>query len=243
VAPHRTISAVGVNTVREAIEFLLTPDNWTGQRGILARGRAHIWISVVAVTISAVAAIPSAVWLAHKRRAPNLSIAMVNLGRAIPSFAIIALVFPFSIRYGFGLGFWPTCVALVALGIPPMFTNAYSGVMETRDDIVEAASGIGMTGPQVLRKVELPAAVPLLMTGVRVSSVQIVATATLGALVGYECLGTYIVAGLARGPAGRPQVLAGAILVAGLALTVDLVLNSLERVLTPWRPGRAVALP
>ena len=129
---------------------------------------------------------------------------MVNLGRAIPSFAIIALVFPFSIRYGFGLGFWPTCVALVALGIPPMFTNAYSGVMETRNDIVEAASGIGMTGPQVLRKVELPAAVPLLMTGVRVSAVQIIATATLGALVGYECLGTYIVAGLARGPTGRP---------------------------------------
>ena len=115
--------------------------------------------------------------------------------------------------------------------------------METRNDIVEAASGIGMTGPQVLRKVELPAAVPLLMTGVRVSSVQIIATATLGALVGYECLGTYIVAGLARGPAGRPQVLAGAILVASLALTVDVVLNTLERVLTPWRRGRAVALP
>jgi osmoprotectant transport system permease protein len=232
-----------VNTVREAFEFLLTPDNWTGPRGILARGWAHIWISIVAVTISAAAAIPAAVWLAHHRRAPNLSIAMVNLGRAIPSFAIIALVFPFSIRYGFGLGFWPTCIALVALGIPPMFTNAYSGVMETRNDIVEAAAGIGMTGPQVLRKVELPAAVPLLMTGVRVSAVQIIATATLGALVGYECLGTYIVAGLARGPSGRPQVLAGAMLVAGLALTVDVMLNSLERVFTPWRRGRSVVLP
>jgi osmoprotectant transport system permease protein len=124
-----------------------------------------------------------------------------------------------------------------------MFTNAYSGVMETRNDIVEAAAGIGMTGPQVLRKVELPAAVPLLMTGVRVSAVQIIATATLGALVGYECLGTYIVAGLARGPSGRPQVLAGAMLVAGLALTVDVMLNSLERVFTPWRRGRSVVLP
>ena len=104
-------------------------------------------------------------------------------------------------------------------------------------------NGIGMTGPQVLRKVELPAAVPLLMTGVRVSAVQIIATATLGALVGYECLGTYIVAGLARGPSGRPQVLAGAMLVAGLALTVDVMLNSLERVFTPWRRGRSVVLP
>jgi osmoprotectant transport system permease protein len=81
------------------------------------------------------------------------------------------------------------------------------------------------------------------MTGVRVSSVQIIATATLGALVGYECLGTYIVAGLARGPSGRSQVLAGAILVAGLALTVDVALNSLERAFTPWRRGSTLALP
>jgi osmoprotectant transport system permease protein len=224
-----------MNVIRGTIEFLTTGSNWTGEHGILARGWAHVWISFVAVMISASAAIPAAVWLAHKRLAPTLSVAMVNLGRAIPSFAIIALVFPLSIRYGFGLGFWPTCVALVALGIPPMFTNAYAGVVETQQNIVEAASGIGMTGTQVLRKVELPAAVPLMMTGVRVSGVQIVATATLGALVGYECLGTYIVAGLARGPTGRPEVLAGALLVAALALTVDLLLDRLERTLTPWR--------
>ena len=224
-----------MNTIRGALEFLTTWSNWTGEHGIFARGWAHVWISFVAVMISATAAIPAAVWLAHGRRAPTLSVAMVNLGRAIPSFAIIALVFPLSIRYGFGLGFWPTCVALVALGIPPMFTNAYAGVVETQQNIVEAASGIGMTGTQVLRKVELPAAVPLMMTGVRVSGVQIVATATLGALVGYECLGTYIVAGLARGPTGRPEVLAGALLVAALALTVDLFLDRLERTLTPWR--------
>lgn len=224
-----------MNAVREAIEFLTTWSNWTGERGILARGWAQIWISLVALTISAAVAIPSAIWLSHHSRAPTLSVAMVNLSRAIPSFAIIALVFPFSIRYGFGLGFWPTCVALVALGVPPMFTNTYAGIAETQRDLIEAASGIGMTGEQVLTKVELPAAVPLLMTGIRVSSVQIVATATLGALVGYECLGTYIVAGLARGSAGRADVLVGALLVAVLALTIDLVLDRSERALTPWR--------
>jgi osmoprotectant transport system permease protein len=227
--------AAAVNAVREAIEFLTTWSNWTGERGILARGWAQIWISLVALTISAAVAIPSAIWLSHHSRAPTLSVAMVNLSRAIPSFAIIALVFPFSIRYGFGLGFWPTCVALVALGVPPMFTNTYAGIAETQRDLIEAASGIGMTGEQVLTKVELPAAVPLLMTGIRVSSVQIVATATLGALVGYECLGTYIVAGLARGSAGRADVLVGALLVAVLALTIDLVLDRSERALTPWR--------
>jgi osmoprotectant transport system permease protein len=224
-----------MNVVGQAVEFLTTWSNWTGPRGILSRTWAQIWITLVAVGISAAIAIPTATVLAHQRRAPTLSVAMVNLSRAIPSFAVIALVFPFSVRYGFGLGFWPTCVALVALGVPPMYTNTYAGVMETRDDLVEAATGIGMTGSQVLRQVELPGAVPLLMTGVRVSSVQIVATATLGALVGYECLGTYIVAGLSRGASGRPEVLAGAILVAALALVIDVALNRTEHALTPWR--------
>lgn len=223
-----------MSTVIDAVQFLLDPANWTGPRGILSRTWAHLWVSIVAVTISAAIAIPSAIWLAHRRRLPNVSVALVNLGRAIPSFAIIALVLPFSIRFGFGLGFWPTCIALVALGIPPMFTNAYSGVAETPDHLTEAAAGIGMTGPQVLRKLELPSAVPLLVTGVRISAVQIIATATLGAVVGYECLGTYIVAGLARGAAGRPQVLAGAVLVAALALLADLLLDHLQRRLTPW---------
>ncbi len=123
-----------VNIVREAIEFLLTTGQLDGRAraSSLAGGRTSGSRSSPSRSPRRPPS-PSAVWLAHKRRAPNLSIAMVNLGRAIPSFAIIALVFPFSIRYGFGLGFWPTCVALVALGIPPMFTNAYAGVMETRE--------------------------------------------------------------------------------------------------------------
>jgi osmoprotectant transport system permease protein len=222
----------------EAFQFLLDPSSWTGPRGILERGWAHLRISIVATAISAAVAIPAAIWMAHGRRLPTVSVAVVNLGRAIPSFAIIALVLPFSIRFGFGLGFWPTCVALVALGIPPMFTNAYAGVAETPRQVTEAARGIGMTGPQVLRKVELPVALPLLLTGVRISAVQIVATATLGAIVGYECLGTYIVAGLARGRSGRPEVLAGAILVAALALVIDLLLDRLQHLLTPWHRQR-----
>jgi osmoprotectant transport system permease protein len=164
-----------------------------------------------------------------------LSVAVVNIGRAIPSFAIIALVFPFSIRYGFGLGFWPTCVALVALGIPPMFTNTYAGVAGTPPETVEAARGVGMTGGQVLRQVELPTALPLIVTGIRISAVQIVATATLGAIVGYQCLGSLIVSGLQRSESGKADVLAGAVLVAVLALAVDAVLGRIEPRLTPWR--------
>jgi osmoprotectant transport system permease protein len=218
-------------------EFLTTAESWTGPRGILERGRAHVWISLVATAIAAGIAIPSAVLLAHRRWLPIASVAVINVGRAIPSFAIIALLFPLSIQYGFGLGFWPTCAALVALGIPPMFTNTYAGVAGTPPELVEAARGIGMTGNQVLRKVELPSALPLVFTGVRVSAVQIVATATLGAIVGYECLGSFIVAGLARGSAGQPTMLAGAILVAVLALAVDVALNALEPRFTPWIRG------
>jgi osmoprotectant transport system permease protein len=215
-------------------EFLTAADSWTGRRGILVRGRAHVWISLVATTIAAVVAIPSAIVLAHRRWLPIMSVAIINVGRARPSFAIIALLFPLSIQYGFGLGFWPTCVALVALGVPPMFTNTYAGIAGTPPELVEAARGIGMTGGELLRKVELPSALPLVFTGLRVSAVQIVATATLGAIVGYECLGSFIVAGLARGSAGQATMLAGAILVAALALVVDVALNVLEPRFTPW---------
>jgi osmoprotectant transport system permease protein len=229
------VAETRVKTIRGAFDYLTDPSNWTGPNGIIALGWAQIWISIVALTISAALAVPAAVWLAHGHRAPNLSVAMVNLTRAIPSFAIVALAFPLSIRFGFGLGFWPTCVALIALGVPPLFTNAYEGVAGTSAELVEAANGIGMTDRQVLRRVELPVAVPLLMTGIRVSAVQIIATATLGAIVGYQCLGTYIVSGLRRGGAGRVDVLVGAILVAALALVADVMIERLQRWLTPWR--------
>ena len=189
--------------------------------------------------LSALIALPAAVVLAHGHRAPVLSVALVNIGRAVPSLAIITLVLPFSIRYGFGLGFWPTCVALVALGIPPMFTNAYAGVAETPAALIEAGTGIGMTGGELLRKVELPSALPLLLTGVRISTVQIVATAALGALVGHQNLGTFITEALGRGRPGRPELVAGAFLVAGLALVVEVLLGRSERRLLPWiRPVR-----
>jgi osmoprotectant transport system permease protein len=223
-----------MDLLADAWSFLTTSDNWSGPRGISARGRAHLWISVVATALAAMLAIPPAILLAHRRAAPMLSVAIVNIGRAVPSFAIIALVLPFSIRYGFGLGFWPTCIALVALGIPPMFTNAYTGILTTPPELVEAARGVGMRGSQVLRGVELPSAMPLVLTGIRISAVQIVATATLGALVGYECLGTYIVQGLRQGSRGDVTVFVGALLVATLAIVVEVVLDRLEPMLTPW---------
>lgn len=214
--------------------FLSTGDNWKGPNGIGARTQAHLWISLVSVVAASALAIPPAVLLAHRRAAPVLSVAIVNIGRAVPSFALVALVLPISIRYGFGLGFWPTAVALVALGIPPIFTNTYIGIADTPADRVEAAVGVGMTDGQVLRKVELPSALPLMLTGFRISAVQIIATATLGALVGYQCLGSFILEGLARPRSARDRLLGGAVLVAAMAIMIEVILNKLEPRLLPW---------
>lgn len=214
--------------------YLTTADNWRGSRGIWTLTVAHVHISAVAAALAVLIAVPPAILLAHRRMLPVLSVAVANVGRAIPSFAIIALVLPLSIQLGLGLGFWPTCVALVALGVPPLFTNTYAGIAGTSPEAVEAARGIGMTGGQLLRKVELPAALPLMIAGFRISAVQIVATATLGALVGYQCLGTLILEGLARPSSARDRLLTGAVLVAGLAMLLDLVIDRIEPRVVPW---------
>jgi osmoprotectant transport system permease protein len=145
------------------------------------------------------------------------------------------IVLPISISLGFGLGFWPTAVALVALGIPPIFTNAYTGVAQTPTALRDAARGIGMTSAQVLIKVEVPHAMSVILTGFRISAVQIVATASLGALVGYQCLGSYVIEGLAQPSRARDRLLTGAFLIAAMAMIVDFLINRVEGHLTRWR--------
>lgn len=224
-----------MSAIVDVWSFLTTADNWTGSRGIWPRAQAQLWISIVATALATAIAVPPAVWLAHRRRWPVLSVGVANIGRAIPSFALIALVLPISIAWGLGLGFWPTCVALVALGIPPIFTNTYAGVAGTAPELVEAAKGIGMTGPQVLRRVELPTALPLVIAGFRISAVQIVATASLGALVGYQCLGSFVIEGLAQPTRARDRLLTGAFLIAAMAMAIDALISRAEPRLAPWR--------
>ena len=223
-----------MGVVRDLWEFLTTGSNWSGSNGIWARTWAHAWISLVSVLIASAIAVPAAVMLAHRRLLPVVSVAMVNIGRAVPSFAIVALVLPFSIRYGFGLGFWSTAVALVALAVPPIYTNTYAGIAGTSPQLVEAATGIGMTGRELLVRVELPVALPLILTGLRISVVQVIATATLGALVGYQCLGSYILEGLAQPTRARDRLIGGAALVTAMAVMAELALGRLEPRLLPW---------
>jgi osmoprotectant transport system permease protein len=153
-------------------------------------------------------------------------VSIANLGRAIPSFAILALSVPF-----LGIGFKPTIVTLVVLAIPPILTNTYVGVEGVDRDAVESARGMGMTGGQILRRLELPLSVPLMLAGLRTSSVQVVATATLAAYIGWGGLGRYIVHGFAT--RDTVEVVAGAILVALLAIVTELAFGFVERALSP----------
>jgi osmoprotectant transport system permease protein len=224
-------------SLQQMWDYLQTDAAWSGRNGIPALTWAHIQISLVSVVIAALVAIPTAVVLGHVRRGALVAVSVVNIGRAIPSFAIMALVLPFSLRYGFGLGFWPTVFALVLLAIPPIFTNTYTGVRDVPDEVVETARGMGMRAGELVRRVEVPVALPLIITGLRVSAVQVVATATLGALVGYRDLGTVIVTGFTSPNKG--PMLAGAIAVALLALVTDGLFALASRWLVPWRaaPG------
>ena len=215
----------------ELADHLTTSDNWWGRRGITTRIVDHVRNSVAATGVAAAVAIPAALWLGHIRRGGAVATAAVNLGRAVPSFAIVALALPFSLRFGFGLGFWPTMVALVALALPPIFTNTYAGV---DDGSVDAARGMGMQGRQVLWRVEAPVALPLLVTGLRISAVQVVATATLGAFVGFGGLGAFIYEGFRQNDDGK--LLTGAVLVAVLAIATELLFGVGQRLLTPWQP-------
>lgn len=205
--------------------------NWSGPSGIPNRLVEHLWMSIVPVLLAAVLGLPLAIVLGHLRRGGTLAINISNVGRALPSFAILvfgAQLWGISEVWGMSKA---ALLALVALALPPIVTNAYVGMAEVGDDLRDAARGQGMTGTQSLVRAELPVAVPHVMNGVRIATLQVVATAGLAAVVAAGGLGRYIVDGFAV--RDYPQVFAGAILVAGLALTVEGILALTQRWATP----------
>jgi osmoprotectant transport system permease protein len=185
----------------------------------------HIEISGLALAAALVLALPIGVALGHRGKGELLAVAIGNAGRAIPELALIAFMVAFV-----GVGLVNLTIALMVLGIPPILTNTFVGIRQVDRGAVEAARGMGMTGGEIVRKVELPLAAPTIMTGVRTAAINIVATATLGPLVGELTLGDFIIN---RNVYGDEGVLAGAILVALLALAVELGLAGVQRLLTP----------
>ena len=178
-----------IDFLGDVLAWLTDPANWEGERGIGNRLVEHVLISVETVAIAAAIALPAGIAIGHSHRWPGLTTGVVNIARAIPSFAVVALALPFAIRLGLGIGYWPTFLALVLLALPPIFTNAVTAIRVVEPRVVEAARGLGMRERELLWQVEIPLAVPLILAGVRVAAVQVVATATLGALVGWGGLG------------------------------------------------------
>jgi osmoprotectant transport system permease protein len=207
--------------------WLSAPEHWVGSDGIPNRIGEHLVLSGLTALAAVLIALPAGVFFGHTGRGGFLAINLANIGRALPSLALLALMLPLALSLKLGLGFWPTFMALVPLGIPPVLTNSYVAVREVDRDVVEAARGMGLRESQVLRNVELPIAAPLIIAGVRNASVAIVATATLGALVAGGGLGRYIVDGLARQE--YPRLFVGALLVALLSIAVEVAFGIFER--------------
>jgi osmoprotectant transport system permease protein len=224
-----------VGVISGAIDFLTAAHNWRGDTGIAHRLVEHAGMSLLAIVIGTLIALPIGLYIGHAKRAQFLAVSVGNLGRALPSFGVLALVFPFTLRYSVlqfgGLGFSATLVALVLLSIPPILTNTYVAVDGVDKDVIEAARGMGMSEAGVLRRVELPLAAPLIIVGIRTAAVAVVATATLAALVAWGGLGRFIVDGFAT--SDDAQIVAGAILVALLAIVTELVFAGIERLVSP----------
>jgi osmoprotectant transport system permease protein len=213
-----------VKTFENAIEFLF--DN-TGL--IWEKTLEHIVLSLAALGVALAIAIPLGVWLGHRHRGSFVAINVSNVGRALPSLAVI------SIGLGvLGVGFTNVTVALVILAAPVMLTNAFVAVDQVDQDAVRAARAMGMTGLQVLWRVELPLALPLIFAGIRTAAVYVVATAPLAALAGGGGLGDIIVNQPTYGPEG---VVAGSLAIAALAFATEGVFALLQYAVTP-RPLR-----
>ena len=218
-----------MSLVNGAFVWLNDPLNWQGPKGIPHLTYEHLYISFFAVFFGALVALPLALVLGHRGRGGTFTVALTNVSRAIPTLALLTIFAATAI----GFGNRATIVALAVFAVPPLLTNTYVGIRGVDPDVVEAARGMGLSERAVLLRVEVPLAMPLIAAGFRTAAVQVVATAGLAALVGGGGLGTIINDGF--GQQDRPQILAGGLLVAGLALIVEGVLAAVEHRVTPGR--------
>jgi osmoprotectant transport system permease protein len=218
----------------DAFVYLNDPYNWTRPKGILELAGQHLTIAGLAVGIALVVALPPAVWLGHTGRGGAVTVGLSNVSRAVPTLAVLTI---FAVT-PLGFTIWAPVIALAVFAIPPVLANTYVGFREVDRDVVEAARGMGMSTGQVVRKVELPLALPLVMTGIRTAAVQVVATATLAALLAGGTLGAIIRSGFGLQDDGI--VVAGALLVAALALLTEVVLSLVAWLVTPGATRRSL---
>jgi osmoprotectant transport system permease protein len=225
--------------MEELLSFVTDATNWQGATGIPTRVIEHLAIAVLAVLAAAAVALPLGFYIGHTGRLQLLGINLANVGRAVPSYAVMVMIFPVAVALAptlgyeprLGLTFLPIFLAMTLLAIPPILVATYAGISEVDRDLVESSRGMGMTERQILRRTELPLAMPVIVGGLRIASLQVIATVTLGAILSGGGFGRYILDGISRNDNG--MLLAGVVLVTVLALGTDLLLSALQRYLTP----------
>ena len=223
------------------VGFFTDPKTWEGTSGIPNRLVEHLQISLLAVLVAALIAIPIGMYIGHTNRGSGFAINLANIGRAVPSFAMMVIPVPLTLTLAetglydanFGLVFLPPFLAMTFLAIPPLLVGTYSGLRTVDRDLIEAGRGMGLRERQILTRIELPIASPIIVGGLRTATLQVIATATIAAILGGGGLGRFIFDGLNQGIAGRPSIYAGAILVTSLAVGVDLLLAWVQTRLTP----------
>ena len=219
--------------------FFAEAANWQGETGIPNRLVEHLAISFLAVLTASAIALPLGFYIGHTGRLQLLGINIANIGRAIPSYAVMVMLLPIMLGLApvlgydprLGLRFFPIFLAMVLLAIPPILVAAYAGLQEVDRDLTESSRGMGLTERQILTGVELPLALPVLVGGFRVALLQVIATATIGAFLAGGGLGRFIIDGIARRDDG--MLYAGVVLVAVLAIGTDVLLSWLQRRMTP----------
>jgi osmoprotectant transport system permease protein len=227
-----------MTVLSDAWDYLTTGANWSGDGGMLQLLLQQLLLTATALGLAMAIGLPIALWLGHHGRGGFLAINVSNIGRAIPTFALLALFvtldFPGDGDFGpYGRAGLATLLALTLFGLPPVITNAYVAIREVPADIKESARGMGMTGSQRFFRVELPLAMPLIVSGLRLALVQIWATATIAALVAGPGLGRIITDGFFRTNYGKG--IAGAIVVALVALVLEILAAVAQRAATPAR--------
>ena len=225
----------------DVIAFFADPTHWEGTLGIPNRLFEHLVISGFSILVATLIAIPIGLFIGHTNRGSGIAINLANIGRAIPSYAMMVIPLPFCLALApvigidptFALVFLPIFLAMTFLAIPPLLVSTYAGLRSVDRDLIEAGRGMGLTERQILGRIEIPLASSIIVGGFRTATLQVIATETIGAILGGGGLGRFIFDGINQGRAGQPSIWAGAILVSALAIGVDALLAMLQTRLTP----------
>ncbi|MBP2458222.1 osmoprotectant transport system permease protein [Clavibacter michiganensis] len=210
----------------DAFALILDPSRWTGTGGFAVALRDHLWYTFLAIALASVVAVPAGLYIGHTGRGRNLAVGFSGGLRALPTLGVLVLLGLY-----FGIGLTGPIVTFAILGIPPLLAGVYAGVQAVDRATIDAARAVGLTEWQILGRVEIPLALPLIISGFRASTLQVISTVTLGAYLGLGGLGPYIFTGLTT--RNFPLMLTGAILVTALALVVDAVFAIVQRAVVP----------